>query len=166
MQKLHSTAMVAGSYCFANSRRSRAWEIARSGQKKVDDEGIRFHTLLTAGVHRGGWISPEKGAAVFCSWLVLLGGGAGQRRCRRRWARGKARRGGRCSSWQRCRGGTVQGVAQRAGAQAAGAAALVVATHGLRKHRAEGTAAKGEQRQRSGGGARLLQGRRRGGALG
>jgi hypothetical protein len=53
---------------------------------KQDDEGIRFHTLLTAGVHRGGRIFPQKRAAAvlfvtvpgwrhFCSW-------------RRRWALG------------------------------------------------------------------------------
>jgi hypothetical protein len=49
------------------------------GQKKEDDEGIRFHTLLTAGMHRGGRILPKKRVAAvlfvavpgrrhFCFW--------------------------------------------------------------------------------------------------
>jgi hypothetical protein len=42
---------------------------------KEDDEGIRFHTLLTAGMHRGGQILPEKRAVVVClsySWAAAL----------------------------------------------------------------------------------------------
>jgi hypothetical protein len=53
---------------------------------KEDDEGIRFHTLLTAGMHRGDRISPEKLRRRLCSlwflsflWRQPLGhqGGAG-----------------------------------------------------------------------------------------
>jgi hypothetical protein len=54
---------------------------------KEDDEGIRFHTLLTAGMHRGGRISSKKWAAAVCSscfWVIVLfscvrsaGGGTG-----------------------------------------------------------------------------------------
>jgi hypothetical protein len=52
---------------------------------KEDDEGIQFHTLLTAGVHRGGRILPEKRAAAalfqaaaLLSLAAALGrGGAG-----------------------------------------------------------------------------------------
>jgi hypothetical protein len=38
-----------------------------AGQKKEDVEGIRFHTLLTAGMHRGARISPEKLQRRLCS---------------------------------------------------------------------------------------------------
>jgi hypothetical protein len=40
------------------------------GQMKEDDEGIRFHTLLTAGMYCGGRILPEK----LRRWSVLGGG--------------------------------------------------------------------------------------------
>jgi hypothetical protein len=51
-----------------------------AGQKKEDDEGIRFHTLLTAGMHRGDQILPEKraAAALFLGGASVHGGGAGQ----------------------------------------------------------------------------------------
>jgi hypothetical protein len=71
-----------------------------AGQKKEDDEGIRFHTLLTAGMHRGGQISPEKRVAAVCSsfsWAAALverrlaGGG---RQGARRGAAAGARAGG------------------------------------------------------------------------
>jgi hypothetical protein len=42
---------------------------------KQDDEGIRFHTLLTAGMHRGGRISSEKlrrRLCSSCSWVAAL----------------------------------------------------------------------------------------------
>jgi hypothetical protein len=54
--------------------------IARGvGQKKEDDEGIRFHTLLIAGMHHGGRIFPEKRAAAVLFVAVPR---------RRRWASG------------------------------------------------------------------------------
>jgi hypothetical protein len=37
-----------------------------AGQKKEDNEGIRFHTLLTAKMHCGGRILPEKLRQRFC----------------------------------------------------------------------------------------------------
>jgi hypothetical protein len=39
---------------------------------KEDDEGIRFHTLLTAGMHRGDRILQEKRRRRFCSWAAVL----------------------------------------------------------------------------------------------
>jgi hypothetical protein len=56
-----------------------------AGQMKEDDEGIRFHTLLTPGMHRGGRILLEKRAAAalfrvaaLLSLAAALGrGGAG-----------------------------------------------------------------------------------------
>jgi hypothetical protein len=56
-----------------------------AGQKKEDDEGIRFHTLLTAGVHLGGRISPEKLRRRFCPAFVPG---------RRRWVEVASRGGG------------------------------------------------------------------------
>jgi hypothetical protein len=46
-----------------------------AGQKKEDDERIRFHTLLTTGMHRGGRIfaAEEGGSGSACP--VLGGGG-------------------------------------------------------------------------------------------
>jgi hypothetical protein len=48
------------------------------GQKKEDDEGIRFHTLLTVGMHRGDRILLEKrvASALFLSGASVHGGGA------------------------------------------------------------------------------------------
>jgi hypothetical protein len=37
---------------------------------KEDDEGIRFHTLLTAGMHCGGRIWLEKRWRRVCSWAA------------------------------------------------------------------------------------------------
>jgi hypothetical protein len=50
------------------------------GQIKKDDEGIRFHTLLTVGMHCGGQILPEKLQQRVCSWaaLVLMAGVLGR----------------------------------------------------------------------------------------
>jgi hypothetical protein len=60
-------------------------------QMKKDDDRIRFHTLLTVGMHRGGRISREKGAAAVCS--SVLGGCAGS--CSgRHWPGARVRRGG------------------------------------------------------------------------
>jgi hypothetical protein len=42
------------------------------GQMKEDDEGIRFHTLRTVGMHRGGQIWPEKRWRRVCSWVAVL----------------------------------------------------------------------------------------------
>jgi hypothetical protein len=39
---------------------------------KEDDEGIRFHTLLTAGTHRGGRILLEKRATTALFMAVSL----------------------------------------------------------------------------------------------
>jgi hypothetical protein len=76
---------------------------------KEDDEGIRFHSLLTAGMHRGGRILPEKRRRRVCSscsgrqrfflWRGNLGdaggGKQGRGKARRREkGRAKARRGG------------------------------------------------------------------------
>jgi hypothetical protein len=91
-----------------------------AGQKKEDDEEIRFHTLLTVRMHRGGRILSEKRVAAVCfvetdvqSWIAALapgdaqggarGGGQGARR-------GTARR--RDLGWRRCRRGAVGGGAQ------------------------------------------------------
>jgi hypothetical protein len=65
---------------------------------KEDDEGIRFHTLLTAGMHRGGRISPEKRRRWVCSWVVALFVAAacrGERAGGDGGPQGKARRGSR-----------------------------------------------------------------------
>jgi hypothetical protein len=68
-------------------------------QMKEDDEGIRFHTLLTARIHRGGQIGPEKRRRRVCSWRRPAGhqggagGGAGAAKARH-WA-GLRRVGGR-----------------------------------------------------------------------
>jgi hypothetical protein len=43
-----------------------------AGQMKEDDEGIPFHTLLTAGMHRGGRILPEKRVAASLFWAAAL----------------------------------------------------------------------------------------------
>jgi hypothetical protein len=39
---------------------------------KEDDEGIRFHTLLTVGMHRGGRILLEKRRRQVSSWVAVL----------------------------------------------------------------------------------------------
>jgi hypothetical protein len=48
---------------------------------KEDDEGTRFHTLLTAGMHHGGRISSKKWAATVCSsWWPAYSTGEAHRR--------------------------------------------------------------------------------------
>jgi hypothetical protein len=47
-----------------DSGHGRAWG---AGEKKEDDEGIRFYTLLVVEMRRGGRISPKKRAATHCS---------------------------------------------------------------------------------------------------
>jgi hypothetical protein len=43
-----------------------------AGQMKEDDEGIPFHTLLTAGMHRGDRISWRKSRRRVCSVPALV----------------------------------------------------------------------------------------------
>jgi hypothetical protein len=82
-------------------------------QMKEDDEGIPFHTLLTAGTHRGDRISIREGAAVrsvraavplqvTCSWAAQGACRAGQGhagRGRRGAGRGRARTDRLAMSW-------------------------------------------------------------------
>jgi hypothetical protein len=94
---------------------------------KEDDEGIRFHTLLTARIHRGGQISSKKWAAAVCPrWF--LGSGSGLCSGQRRWAgggtggergsQGRARRAqGRGGDVLWCMGSGPQELGQGVGAQ-------------------------------------------------
>jgi hypothetical protein len=90
---------------------------------KEDDEGIRFHTLLTAGMHRGDRISPEKLRRRLCSlwflsflWRQPLGhqggagggvgrGAGGERGCRA----GRAEEHGSQEQGRRCWAGLASG---------------------------------------------------------
>jgi hypothetical protein len=55
-----------------DSRHGRAWGV---GQRKEDDEGIQFYTLLVAEMHRGGGFRRR-----------ICGGGQTCRRCGNRGA--------------------------------------------------------------------------------
>jgi hypothetical protein len=72
---------------------------------KEDDKGIRFHTLLTAGVYCGGRISPEKLRRRFCS-VLFLGGSAS--------SRGGGGRAGQGGDAPACRAGAQAWAAVRA----------------------------------------------------
>jgi hypothetical protein len=71
--------MVAGGYCFANSRHSRSREIARSGAKERGRRGDSI-SYLTCSRDASWWLDfdGEDAAAVppdFCSGVAALGRG-------------------------------------------------------------------------------------------
>jgi hypothetical protein len=96
-----------------------------AGQMKEDDERIPFHTLLTAGTHRGDRILRRKEAAAFCFVHLLLAAAAeAGEAC---WG-GTAHGGGRGAG--RPVGAWHQGASQRRGTAPWWPAALLAGVHG------------------------------------